>query len=179
MTIQLRKWTPWVLPLTRRSSGATFVGWSVGTCTIDPRTASCMGGMRQGSPHQRLEVPPGVVLAERAHLEPPQVGVRRVAGPRTHTYMRTVDGKGSSAAASTSRSSAVSRSSSSGRRSQTSWSTCPGGTGSTTSGFAVSQGWRSVQTTPWGEVLETARLVFERRRACSKVATVGAALLRL
>ena len=44
MTIYGRKCTPRALPLARITSGTTSVGRSAKTSTLDPRTATCMGG---------------------------------------------------------------------------------------------------------------------------------------
>ena len=54
---------------------------------------------------------------------------------------------------------------------------CPGGVGSTTSGSALLQGWRSVRTAPCRAALGAAGLALDRRSVCSIAATVEAALL--
>ena len=78
VTIQGRKCTPRALPLARITSGVTDEGRSVGTSTIKPRTTACMGGgLGQCCPHERLEVPPGVVLSKGSHKEPTHVGIRQ------------------------------------------------------------------------------------------------------
>ena len=75
-------------------------------------------GVGQGRPHERPQVPPGVVLSKGSHVEPRTSAFARTARSRTQTTW-IVASAGSSGAGSTSRRSADSRSSSSGRRSPT------------------------------------------------------------
>ena len=73
VTMHSRKWTPRALQVARITSGTTSA-WRFAKTS----TAACMGGrVRQGRPHEGLEVPTGVVLAERTHMEAVQSGIRQ------------------------------------------------------------------------------------------------------
>ena len=71
VTIQGLKCTPRALPLARITSGATDEGRSVDT----PDRGLHGRGVGQGCPHERLEVPPRVVLPKGSHVEATHVGI--------------------------------------------------------------------------------------------------------
>ena len=118
MTIHGQKWTPRALPLVRKTCSASSVRRSAQSSTFDPLTAACIGrGCGKAAHRSGLRC-----WSRRTSAS------AKIAWSKTQ-MTRTVDGRGSSGAGSTSGSSVASRSSSSGRRSQTSCSTCPGGQG--------------------------------------------------
>ena len=177
VTIHGRKWTGRALPLARITSGAIDDGRSAETSSFDPRIADCMGGGRG-----RAAPMSGLRCRQTWSLPKDPTWSRSMsASAKTPVAERRRPGlwtaRGPLARDPCPGAQPPPASPSSGRGSHGSCRTCPGGAGSITYGLAVSQGWRSVRTTPWRAVPGTARLVFERQIARRRVATVGAALL--